>query len=184
MPLISPRGGGSVQSFVSGRLCPLPAQAPPQSLSDLRWGRRVDRERTKYPLAPPAPAAPSVQGAPNPAPQWTHLPGCLRSQSLVSLHSLFLLPGPARFRSLNTPLQIVTAAATTAGSRGCPLFLSGPRLAAPGPPGRKETSSLPGAPFPPDLSAPSLPRDTRVRESDSTRRSPRCVGSPGREQPP
>lgn len=47
-------------------------------------------------------------------------------------------PAPARVQALNTPLQTVTAAATAAGSRGCPFFLRGPRLAAPGSPGGKQ----------------------------------------------
>lgn len=76
----------------------------------------------------------------------------------------------------------MTTAATAAGSRGCPILLRGPRLPAPGPPGRKETSNLPPCPLPPGRSAPYLSRDTRVRGSDSTRTSSGCVGSPGRER--
>lgn len=78
--------------------------------------------------------------------------------------------GPARVPALNTPLRGVTAAATAAGNRGCPLFLRGPRRVALKPLGRKAAPSLPGTPSP----GVPAPQRHRVRGSDSTRTSPGC----------
>ena len=101
----------------------------------------------------------------------------LKINNLLAVIPYSSFPGPARVPALNTPLQSVTAAATAAGNRGCPLFLRGPRRVAPSPLGGKQRRA---SPAPPSLPASRRRRDTRVRGSDSTRTSPGCVGSPGR----
>ena len=148
-----------------------PATLGPQ----LGGAGEVDRERTKNPSRSGSSvrlgrsAFSSLEDAPrrvvcNPSPPDPLIP-----------YSSF--PGPARVPALNTPLQSVTAAATAAGNRGCPLFLRGPRRVAPSPLGGKQRRA---SPAPPSLPASRRRRDTRVRGSDSTRTSPGCVGSPGR----
>lgn len=160
---------------------PLPAQGARLSLWDLRWARKVDGERTKSPLAPPAPAAPSVQGARGSAPKCTHLPGGLRAPPPVGFTPSSSSRARPALRSLNALLRLCLRRRRQLEPGLSPL----PQRPAPGcpwappTPGQKETPSLPGARFPPGLSAPSPSGDTRVRESDSTRTSPRCVGSPG-----
>lgn len=150
-----------------------PATLGPQ----LGGAGEVDRERTKNPsrsgTRSPVRLGRSAFGSPEDAPRWV----VCNPSPLAPLIPYSSFPGPARVPALNTPLQSVTAAATAAGNRGCPLFLGGPRRAAPSPLGGKQRRA---SPAPPSLPASRRRRDTRVSGSDSTRTSPGCVGSPGR----
>lgn len=161
-----------------GACAPVPAQGPRLSLPDFGWERRADGEGTKSPLAPPAPAAPSVQGARERAPRCTHLPGRPQSQPPVGFppSSSSSRARPA-FRALNTLFRLRRRRRRQLGP-GLPPLPQGPApgcLRAPGTERNVEPARRP----PSRLSAPSLSRDTRVHEYDSTRASPRCVGSPG-----